>query len=103
MNLLRSTHPQSLADGFTVVLEVSHLKKITVELLYSFIEMWLFRHCKSEWSLEHIEEVKDKDHANHVYFRIVFSDVREAIYFKLSPNFLHDKPSVPLFLQNFIP
>jgi hypothetical protein len=98
MNLLRTSRPVILANGKPVVLEVSHLKKITVDLLYSFIEMWLYKNCKSPWTLEHIEEVNEEDHATHSYIRIVFKDVREALYFKLSPSFLHSKPTVPLML-----
>ena len=101
MHLLRTTHPQILENGFTVVLEVSHLTKLKVDLLYSFIEIWLLKNCKSEWTLEHLEEVQQEDHANHTYIRILFIDVREALYFKLSPYFLHDKPQIPLFLSYF--
>ena len=100
MNLCRVTHPEEIDNGVPVVMEVSHLKKLTVDLLYSFIEMWLWKNCKSPWKLEQIEDLRVEDHRNHIYFRIFFSDVREAIYFKLSPFTLHDSPQL-LMLMNF--
>ena len=97
--MLRESHTQALADGFTVTLEVSHLKKITVDLLYSFIEMWLFKNCKSPWDLSQIEEIaRTPDHATHTYIRIVFKDVREALYFKMGPHSLYNKTDLPLFV-----
>jgi hypothetical protein len=99
MNLLRTTHPQALDSRAAVVLEVTHLAKLKVDLLYSFIEIWLLKNCKSEWTLEQIEEIQPKDHENHVYIRIQFSDVKEALYFKLGPYLLYDKPQIPLFLN----
>ena len=102
MNLLRESHEQTLSNGFPVVLEVTHLKKLTVDLLYSFIEIWLFKNCKSPWDLSQIEEVADTpDHATHTYIRIVFKDVREALYFKLGPHALYNKPEMPLLLLSF--
>lgn len=102
MNLLRESHHQSLAKGFPVTLEVTHLKKMTADLLYSFIEMWLYKNCKSGWELSHLEEIaKTPDHATHTYIRIIFQDVREALYFKLSPQHLYSKPEMPLMLLSF--
>lgn len=99
MQLLRESHEQTLTDGFPVTLEVSHLKKITIDMLYSFIEAWLFKNCKSPWDLSQIEEVAaTSDHKVHTYIRIVFKDVREALYFKLGPHMLHNKPEMPLFV-----
>lgn len=99
MNLLRETHTEVLADGFTVTLEVSHLKKITVDLLYSFVEIWLFKNCKSPWDLSQIEEIAPTpDHAPHTYIRIIFKDVREALYFKMGPYSLYNEPDMPLFV-----
>jgi hypothetical protein len=99
MNLLRESHEKTLADGFTVTLEVSHLKKMTVDLLYSFIEAWLFKNCKSPWDLTQLEEVaQTADHKVHTYIRIVFKDVREALYFKMGPHSLYSKPEMPLFV-----
>ena len=96
MNLLRSTHAYNLRSGVPVVLEVSHLNVLKKTLLYSFIEAWLHKNCHSEWTLEHIEDFKETDSTNHAYFRIIFSDVREALYFKLGPYSLHNQSSVPL-------
>jgi len=102
MNLLRSTHTEDLDAGYTVVLEVSHLARLKIDLLYSFIEVWLFKNCKSEWTLEQVEEMQPQDHANHTYIRIIFGDAKEAMYFKLSPYLLHNQPSIPLtFLSHF--
>lgn len=102
MNLLRESHHQTLAEGFPVTLEVSHLKKMTVDLLYSFIEIWLFKNCKSPWDLSQLEEVASTpDHATHTYIRIIFNDVREALYFKLGPHALYSKPDAPLMLLSF--
>jgi len=109
MNLLRESHHQTLTNGFAVTLEVSHLKKITIDLLYSFVEIWLFKNCKSPWDLQQIEEIsKSPDHSPHTYIRIVFSDVREAIYFKMGPYGLYNESDMPLvvgfrFLDSTIP
>lgn len=99
MSTLRSTNQQQeLAQGFPIVLEVSHLKPTDVDLLYSLIEIWLRKHCKSPWNLEEIEILKEADNKTHTYIRLVFQDPREAVYYKLSPSFLHHRPSVPYFL-----
>ena len=99
MNLLRESHTQTLADGFPVVLEVTHLNKLTIDLLYSFVEIWLFKNCKSPWDLSQIEEIaKTPDHAPHTYIRIVFKDVREALYFKMGPYSLYNETEMPLFV-----
>jgi hypothetical protein len=97
MNLLRESHSQKEAKGFPVILEVSHLKKITIDLLYGFIESWLLKNCKSPWELNHVQEISDHvDHKTHTYIRIVFSDVREALYFKMGPHGMYNRSSLPL-------
>lgn len=100
--MLRESHDPALADGFKVVLEVSHLKKLTVDLLYSFVEIWLLKNCKSPWDLSLLEEISTApDHHTRTILRIVFKDVREALYFKLSPHALYNKPEPHLFLLSF--
>lgn len=88
-----------LAQGFPIVLEVSHLKPTDVDMLYSLIEIWLLKNCRSPWTLEEIQETREQDHKNHVYIRLVFQDPREAVYYKLSPSYLHNRPVVPYFLS----
>lgn len=80
------------------MLEVSHLNQINVDLLYSLIEIWLNKNCQSPWTLEEIQEQRDNDHRIHTYIRLVFQDPREAIYYKLSPSYLHNQTVVPYFL-----
>jgi hypothetical protein len=100
MNLIRESHSQSLVDGFTVTLEVTHLKKINIDLLYSFVEIWLYKNCKSPWDLSQIEEISPTpDHIPHTYIRIIFKDVREALYFKLGPYSLYNETDLPLFIS----
>jgi hypothetical protein len=77
-----------------VVLEVSHLKSLTIDLLYSFIEIWLRGHCKKPWHLEQYEEREPLGRRPKIYIRIEFQDLNEAMIFKLSPNFLHNQPTV---------
>lgn len=98
MTLQRSTHLQTFAQGIPVVLEVSHLKHFDIDMLYSLIEIWLYKNCQSLWTLEQIEENRVEDHKPHTYIRIVFNDIREAMYFKLSPGYTHNKLELPLFL-----
>ena len=78
MPVLRSTNHQYHQQGTTVALNVSHLKHGAIQLLYSWLEIWLFRHCRSGWAIE----VTDST------LSIRFDDVREAVYFKLSPEYL---------------
>jgi hypothetical protein len=100
MNVLRATHSQVPINDYTVVLEVSHLKTSTVDMLYVFIEAWLKKHCHQPWDLIQFQEVdRTPEHNVFTYFRIVFSDLHEAIYFKLSPNLLYSKPEHPLALD----
>lgn len=80
------------------MLEVSHLKRTDVDMLYSLIEIWLNKNCRNPWTLEEVEEVRGEDHKEHVYIRLVFQDPREAIFYKLSPSYLHNRPVLPLFL-----
>lgn len=101
MNLLRSTHQETqMSQGFPVVLEVSHLRATDINLLYSLIEIWLYQNCKDQWTLEQIEETRSPDHTTHHYIRLVFQDPREAIFYKLSPSYLHNRSVLPLFLTN---
>lgn len=99
VSTLRSTNQQQvLAKGFPIVLEVSHLRPTDVDMLYSLIEIWLRQHCKSPWNLEEIESKRGEDHKVHTYIRLVFQDPREAVYYKLSPSYLHHRPVAPFFL-----
>lgn len=105
MNLLRSTHLHDVEYGTAVVLDVSHLKSMSISLLYSFIEAWLYKNCKSEWTLEQIESESVQDHSPHVYFRLIFQDIREALYFKLSPFCLQNQVCIQqtlCFMVNFL-
>jgi len=99
VNILRSTNQQTvLAKGFPIVLEVTHLKQTDVDMLYSLIEIWLRKNCRSSWNLEEIQVTKERP---HTYIRLVFQDPREAVYYKLSPSFLHHKPALPLFMRSY--
>lgn len=99
VSTLRSTNQQtSLAQGFPIILEVSHLKQTNVDLLYSLIEIWLRKNCKSPWTLEEIQETRGEDHKVHSYIRLVFQDPREAVFYKLSPSYLHNRTEIPFFL-----
>lgn len=92
MHLLRSTH-RPLSLGFPILLEVSHLSHMDVDLLYSLIAIWLYRNCKNEWSLEQVEETT----SHHTFIRLVFSDPSEAMYYKLSSSYVHNKPIMVAF------
>jgi len=99
---MRTTNQKSkLSQGFPIVLEVSHLKQTNVDMLYSLIEIWLRQNCKSPWTLEEINEIKGEDRKTHIYIRLVFQDPREAVFYKLSPSYLHNRQQVPFFLCNF--
>jgi len=100
VSTLRSTNQQTdLAQGFPIILEVSHLKQTNIDLLYSFIEIWLRKNCRSPWTLEEIKETQDEDHRIHTYIRLVFQDPREAVFYKLSPSYLHNQTDMPFFLS----
>jgi hypothetical protein len=80
MSVLRSTNNHYHQQGSAIVaLRVSHLNPSAIQLLYSWLEIWMFRHCKSGWAIE--------ADSNSV-LSIRFDDVREALYFKLSPEYL---------------
>lgn len=100
VSTLRATNQLSdLAQGFPITLEVSHLKQTNIDLLYSLIEIWLRKNCKSPWTLEEIQESRGEDHKTHSYIRLVFQDPREAVYYKLSPSYLHNRTQIPFFLR----
>ena len=100
VNTLRSTNQQvQLAKGFPILVEVSHLRPTDVDMLYSLIEIWLRKNCRSVWTLEEIQESKPSDRKERTYIRLVFQDPREAVFYKLSPSYLHNRPMIPYFLS----
>ena len=87
MSVLRSTIHQENSGGTSVDLNVSHLTQGAIQLLYSWLEIWLFRHCKSGWTIE--ADSDDNPYQPKTrQLSIRFDDAREAVYFKLSPEYL---------------
>jgi hypothetical protein len=84
--LRESTHSGGKSNH-QVVMDLSHLDQKHIDLLFSWIEIWLRRNCKSGW---HIVTSEDPIHvqAPHHYLKVEFEDAREALYFKLSPEFV---------------
>lgn len=97
MNLVRSSHSESVFTGVPVLLEVTHLGHTDVDLLHSLVEIWLNQNCQSDWKIDQYEE-GGFDHKPHTFIKLLFEDPKEAIYFKLSSQYLHNKPVIPLYL-----
>jgi hypothetical protein len=75
---MRSSLVGTLERDILVILDLTQSSPRKIDLLYSWIEMWLFRNCKSGWVLEILP-------GKQVLMAVHFSDVREALYFKMSP------------------
>jgi hypothetical protein len=86
MSVLRSTN-NHYQQGTAIDLDVSHLTQGALELLYSWLEIWLFRHCKAGWAIQ-ISKDDIFTRPRKATLTIYFDDVREAVYFKLSPEYL---------------
>lgn len=80
----------TLERDVPVWLDLSQYSQRRVDLLYSWIEIWLFKNCKSGWSLD----LHQSDTESRILLAIHFSDVREALYFKLSPLLVNNQNSV---------
>ncbi len=88
MSVLRSTDNHSYQhSGVTVDLNISRFNPGSIQLLYSWLEIWLFRHCKSGWKIEVITDDTPYVPCKSI-LSVRFDDVREAVYFKLSPEYL---------------
>lgn len=95
--MLRSTDHDCAMNGYAVSLNLSHLKQREVELFYSWVEIWLFHHCKSGWKMNIEGESEDRK----TQLSVVFTDVREALYFKLSPEYMKGQSS-PISYLSFL-
>lgn len=79
--------PTSLSEvsPFSVVLDMSAFKPTQAGLVMAWLEIWLKLHCRSGWRLIFHEALTSRDHNSA---RVEFEDGREAMYFKLSPEFM---------------
>lgn len=50
------------------------------KLFYTWIVLWCHRHCKSDWTVQLLED-------KHTHLMVRFVDGREAVYFKMSPEY----------------
>jgi hypothetical protein len=66
-----------------VVLDMTKFKPVQSKMILSWFELWLKRHCKSEWNIK----VEDDPDDHHTIMKVEFADSREAIYFRLSADF----------------
>lgn len=66
---------------FRVDVDLTSYPSKQAQLFYTWIVLWCRRHCKSEWTVRLVEDRKD----THLLVR--FLDGREAIYFKMSPEY----------------
>lgn len=73
------------SSPFEVVLDMSAFKPNQAGLVMAWLEIWLKLHCRSGWRLVFHEALTSRDHNSA---RVEFEDGREAMYFKLSPEFM---------------
>lgn len=84
MDIQRTSCKFSKTDEvFPVILDLTKQKKDSIELIYTFIEMWLMKHAHHGWTLELLLEASNNTH----FLKIIFENPQDAIYFKLGPNF----------------
>lgn len=88
MSVLRSTDHDMASAGFEVSMSLAHLDERNVEMFYSWIEIWLHKNCKAGWHMETQERSVRSQTTPATYLVISFDDAREAIYFKLSPEYM---------------
>ena len=88
MVYLRSTCDLHTVNTNPVILDVTKLGSQKIDLLFSWVELWLRQHCKSPWSVDLLEEKKPSSAKARIIICVKFSDVREALYFKLGPMYL---------------
>ncbi len=86
MHTVREAISCDVSGGHMVVMDLSHLDHKHVDLLFSWIEIWLHRHCKAGWHITFSDETEHVKSPHH-YLKVDFQDAREAMYFKLSPEF----------------
>jgi hypothetical protein len=88
MSVLRSTTNHYRQQGSaSIALNVSHLSQGAIQLLYSWLEIWLYRHCKGGWTIE--ADSDDNPYQPRTKcLSIRFDDMREAVFFKLSPEYM---------------
>lgn len=87
MHTTRETSHSTIQSGHLVVMDLSHLDQTHFDLFYSWVEIWLYRNCKSAWHIVMADKTDDLLDPHH-YLKVEFEDAREAIYFKLSPEFI---------------
>ena len=89
MNVLRSTDHAGLSPRHLVSLNLAHLSERNLELFYSWIEIWLHRNCNAGWHMEMQERPVKHQTRPETHLCVTFADPREAIYFKMSPEYAH--------------
>ena len=87
MDQVLALYPPSSSkpSPFEVVLDMSAFKPTHAGLVMAWLEIWLKLHCRSGWRLVFHEAQNSRDHNSA---RVEFEDGREAMYFKLSPEFM---------------
>jgi hypothetical protein len=61
-----------------------YIKRSKAEMIIRWLELWLMSHCWAEWRLEAWE---DQSHLSVRRIVIYFKSPKEAVYFKLSPEY----------------
>lgn len=70
---------------YEVKLDLRAFKPSQAGLVMAWLEIWLKIHCRSGWNLVFHEALTSRDHTTAT---VEFEDGREAMYFKLSPEFM---------------
>lgn len=82
-----SLHPHECR--FHVEMDLSRHRHLSVNLFYTWMILWCRRHCKSDWTVKLLEESKQ--------IRVDFEDAREAMFFKMSPEYYRNHSALLSF------